>query len=300
MPEWVEALNAASAGWPRLAGAVLAQSALVAAVVALACLVLRRAAPAVRYWLWQAVALKLVLMPFWTVAVPLPPWPDPDERPAPAVVTATPRPQNDGPSPPAVPLSAEVTPATTPPAAPAWDWLGSVSWPAWLLLAWLLGIAVQACGLLWQRQRLTRLLREAVLADGSISATVAELSARLGLRRPPQVVLLDGSGSPFVCGAGWPVLVLPRGTLAVLEPAQLQQVLLHELAHVRRRDLLWGWLPEVARAVWWFNPVAWWVAAQVRLERELACDQLALAHGGASAADYAETLVRVVSPGAAP
>jgi hypothetical protein len=42
------------------------------------------------------------------------------------------------------------------------------------------------------------------------------------------------------------------------------------------------------------------VAAQVRLERELACDQLALAHGGGSAADYAETLVRVVSQGAAP
>jgi beta-lactamase regulating signal transducer with metallopeptidase domain len=94
--------------------------------------------------------------------------------------------------------------------------------------------------------------------------------------------------------------VLPRDTLAALDPGQLRQVLLHELAHVRRRDLLWGWLPEVARLVWWFNPVAWWVAARVRLERELACDQLVLAHGGASAADYAETLVRVVSQSSAP
>src|SRR5581483_11936553 len=94
-----------------------------------------------------------------------------------------------------------------------------------------------------------------------------------------------------------PALVLPRATAAALTPEQLRLVLLHELAHVRRRDLLWGWLPEVARVVWWFHPVAWWVAARVRLERELACDQAALAHGGGSAADYAETLVRVVSQG---
>jgi beta-lactamase regulating signal transducer with metallopeptidase domain len=297
MPEWVEALNAASAGAPRLAGAVLWQSALVAGVVALACVGLQRAGPAVRYWLWQAVALKLLLMPFWTVAVPLPPWPDTGDPAAPVVVGDPPAPRIDGP-PASVPTaSAAETPVTTPPAR---AWLGAVSWSSWLLLAWLLGVAVQVGGLAWQRWRLARLMRRAVPAGGALTATVAELSEQIGVRRPPRAVLLDGAGSPFVCGAWRPTLVLPRDTLVALSPGQLRQVLVHELAHVRRRDLLWGWLPEVARLVWWFNPVAWWVSGRVRLERELACDQLALAHGGASAADYAETLVRVVSHGAAP
>src|SRR5262249_45415458 len=102
-----------------------------------------------------------------------------------------------------------------------------------------------------------------------------------------------GCGSPFVCGLAWPTLVLPRGISAVLGEAQLRQVLLHELAHLKRGDLWTGWLPEIARAVWFFHPLANWAAARIRLERELACDRLGLAHGGGDAADYANTLVRV-------
>jgi beta-lactamase regulating signal transducer with metallopeptidase domain len=297
MPEWVESLNAMAADAVRLAVAVLWQSAV---LVALVCVGLQRAAPAVRYWLWQVVALKLLLMPFWTVALPLPPWPGSADHPAPAVGTGPPATPIDG-----RPISTSVPTAhdgaVSAPSVPrARAWLGAVSWPAWLLLAWLVGVAAQVGGLICQRWRLARLLRQTVPADASINATVADLSAQLGLRRPPRTMLLDRAGSPFVGGLWRPVLVLPRDTLAALDPGQLRQVLLHELAHVRRRDLLWGWLPEVARLVWWFNPVAWWVAARVRLERELACDQLVLAHGGASAADYAETLVRVVSQSSAP
>jgi beta-lactamase regulating signal transducer with metallopeptidase domain len=72
-------------------------------------------------------------------------------------------------------------------------------------------------------------------------------------------------------------------------------VLAHELAHLKRRDLIWGWLPEVARLVYWFHPVAHWTVRQVRLERELACDQVVMVALGHSAPAYAETLVRVVS-----
>jgi beta-lactamase regulating signal transducer with metallopeptidase domain len=291
MPEWVDALNVVAASVLRLAGAVLWQSTLLAAVVALACAALRRAAPAVRYWLWQAVALKLLVMPFWTVAVPLPAGPTPGDVPAPAIVPGTQAPPDAVPTPSAPEPPTAVAPAPE----PAGAWLGAMLWQAWLLVVWRVGVVVQAAGLLWQRRRLARLLRRAVPADAALTATVAELSARLGLRRPPRAVLLDGGGSPFVCGVWQPALVLPRGTLAALAPEQLRQVVLHELAHVRRRDLFWGWLPEVARLVWWFHPVAYWVVYQVRLERELACDQLALAHGGGTPADYAETLVRVVS-----
>jgi hypothetical protein len=290
--EWAAALDAAAAGALPVAGAVLWQSTLLAVAVALACGGLRRAGPAVRYWLWQVVALKLLVMPFWTVAVPWPAWPGRAAGEVEAV--AVPLGPDDRPTRPEPVAS---PPAGDPPALSALrgrPWWRELSWPAWLLLAWAAGVAVQVVGLLIQRRRLAVLLRRAVPVDAELAAVVGEQAGRLGLQRAPRVVVCDGAGSPFVCGVVRPTLVLPRQTLGALTPDQLRQVLLHELAHVRRRDLLWGWLPEVARIVWWFHPVAHWASAQVRLERELACDQLALAHGGGSAADYAETLVRVV------
>lgn len=92
-----------------------------------------------------------------------------------------------------------------------------------------------------------------------------------------------------------PTLVVSESVCSSLSPAQFRQILLHELAHIRRLDLVWGWVPEIARLVWWFHPVVHWVVFRLRLERELACDQLALAHSGRDAAEYAATLVRVVS-----
>ena len=75
---------------------------------------------------------------------------------------------------------------------------------------------------------------------------------------------------------------------------------MHELAHIKRRDLVWGWPVEIARIVYFFHPLVYWVAYQLRLERELACDQLAMAGSGHPPADYAQTLVQVVSHASEP
>src|SRR5205814_8746421 len=85
------------------------------------------------------------------------------------------------------------------------------------------GVAVQVGGIARQRVRLGRLLRRTgPAADAGLLAAVADLSARLGLRRPPAVRVLDGAGSPFACGLWRPVLVLPRDLSAALTPAQLR------------------------------------------------------------------------------
>jgi hypothetical protein len=114
------------------------------------------------------------------------------------------------------------------------------------------------------------------------------------------LILTDGVGAPFVYGLLRPVLVLPRGLLAELDPDHWREVLLHELGHLKRRDLWWGWLPALARLVYFFHPVAHWVCFRIRLERELACDQLAMTLSGRSAAEYAEVLVQVVSHASLP
>src|SRR5262249_35116180 len=95
-------------------------------------------------------------------------------------------------------------------------------------------------------------------------------------------------------------LVLPHGLMAELGPDCWREVLLHELGHLKRRDLWWGWLPALARTVYFFHPVAHWVWFRIRLERELACDQLAMMHSGRSAADSAGVLVQVVGHASMP
>ena len=89
----------------------------------------------------------------------------------------------------------------------------------------------------------------------------------------------------LVCGLRRPVVVLPGRLAGSLDRSQLRQAVLHELAHVKRRDLLWSWPAEIARMFYFFNPIVHWVCYRLRLERELACDQLAMAFGGGTPAD---------------
>ncbi len=74
MTDTILHLNQWAAIWAELMWAVLWQSTLLIVVVALIARLLRRASPVVRYWLWQIVAIKLLLMPFWTLAIPMPSW----------------------------------------------------------------------------------------------------------------------------------------------------------------------------------------------------------------------------------
>jgi hypothetical protein len=98
---------------------------------------------------------------------------------------------------------------------------------------------------------------------------------------------------PFACGLLTPTIVLP----AECDSWSLDRrraVLLHELAHVRRHDLIGHTLGRLACAVYWFHPLVWTAAKQLRSESERACDDLALACG-ARATDYAEHLLDIVT-----
>jgi len=159
----------------------------------------------------------------------------------------------------------------------------------WLKVIW------QLLRLLRQRVWLARLLRQSVAPDGELAQLVAELPAGIGLRRPPIAVCVGGDCPLFVCGLWQPRLVLPSPLMSSLGPAERRQVILHELTHLKRRDLIWGWTAEIAQMVYFFHPLVWWVGYRLRLERELACDQLAMAHSGHPPGDYAQTLVQVVS-----
>jgi beta-lactamase regulating signal transducer with metallopeptidase domain/Tol biopolymer transport system component len=299
----VHTFNDWSASVTALTVAVLWQSALLAGMTAGVCWLLRRSAPALRYWCWQIVAFKLLLMPWWVVALPLPGLLGAG---TPGVTPAAARASENRPGGPGAAMDRLVAP----PAGEAgladggtparFDFLGQLTWRSWLVLAWLAGITWQVGCLLVQRGRLRRLLSRAAAAEPRLLALMEQAAAQLGLSRRPALVLTDEVGAPFVYGLLRPVLVLPRGLMAELDPDRWRAVMLHELAHLKRHDLWWGWLPALARIVYFFHPVAHWVSFRIRLERELACDQLAMTLSGRGAAEYAEVLVQVVSHASLP
>jgi beta-lactamase regulating signal transducer with metallopeptidase domain len=295
----VEIWNRLANAWAGLAWAVTWQSAILVGLFALVAAGLRRASPGLRYGLWQVAAIKLLLMPLWTVAILLPALPRPHPDP-PADVKPTARPVAQSIDRLVVGLSTigheQSADGISSRPWSGWAWIRSVDWTAWLMLGWGMGLSVQVAAIFRQRGRLNRLLsRSAVADDPTLLGLVGELSSRIGLRAPPDVLLADAGGSPFVCGMRRPSLVLPRDLGGSLESGPFRAVLLHELAHIRRRDLILDWIPTIARVVYWFHPAAHYVADRARLERELACDQAAMVFADQDAADYASILVDVVS-----
>ncbi|MBV6522308.1 MAG: hypothetical protein MNPFHGCM_02456 [Gemmatimonadaceae bacterium] len=118
---------------------------------------------------------------------------------------------------------------------------------------------------------------------------LATLRGDIGVRRPIQLLLTSDPVAPRTWGVLRPTILLP---LAVMGWSRQQQraVLLHELAHVRRRDPLFLLLSRISCALFWFHPGVWWVARALAAESELSCDACVLAHG-VRRSDYAELLL---------
>jgi beta-lactamase regulating signal transducer with metallopeptidase domain len=303
MIQTVETIDRWSELWAWLALAVTWQSALLVGLSALVAVFLHRSSPRLRYWLWQIVAIKVLLMPFWTVAVPMPfvsadrevQASTSESRAEFAALPAAGLRKTASAHPMDVPRP--ITPLAPPPLLAA---IRQVSWQSWLMFGWLLVVASQLAVLAWQCVRLRRLLLDAAPAPEALRALVGELAGQLGLRRAPMAVVTRADCSFFVCGIVRPVLVLPKSLLVTLDDGRLRQVLLHELAHIKRLDLLYGWPAEIACRLYFFHPLIHWLTYRIRLERELACDQVAMAASGRSPIDYAQTLVLVVTQASQP
>ena len=113
------------------------------------------------------------------------------------------------------------------------------------------------------------------------------LGRRVSLRESPRVA------SPVACGYVLPAIILPRGFAAQTEPADLDHVLLHELGHLARRDDWTQLLARVVEALAWWHPLVHFCLRQIEMEREVACDDWAIALAG-GAQPYAASLTRLV------
>jgi HEAT repeat protein/beta-lactamase regulating signal transducer with metallopeptidase domain len=162
----------------------------------------------------------------------------------------------------------------------------------WGLLAWAAiatGLVLRYLISLFAVRWMTR--RADQLDDARWRDALDVATATLGLTRTPQLVVSARVSVPFTCGLFRPVLVVPIAALAWTDE-RIHVVLLHELAHVVRRDCLLQAVSHVVCAIYWFNPLAWLGARRLRAERERACDDLVLACG-TPGADYAQHLLDI-------
>jgi beta-lactamase regulating signal transducer with metallopeptidase domain/HEAT repeat protein len=159
---------------------------------------------------------------------------------------------------------------------------------------WAAVVLVIASSLAYSALVVRRMVRQAKPLDSEDWLTpLWEIADRLGLDEAPRVLRSEEAKMPFACGVLNPTIVLPA-ECDTWSLDRRRAVLLHELAHVRRHDLVGHTLGRLACAVYWFHPLVWTAAKRLRSESERACDDLALACG-TRATDYAEHLLEIVT-----
>lgn len=169
---------------------------------------------------------------------------------------------------------------------------------SWWIVLYLIGTTVLlTTWLLRQFRTLSWISKAQPVDEPNVLSLLSEIRKdwmeRNASSRSPQVSLLHREDLSMPCAAGifQPVILLPTESLTWSQE-RLRSVLLHELAHVVRRDLLTQSLAEICRAVYWFNPFVWLAVARLHVEREQACDDHVL-RSGVVASEYAETLLDV-------
>jgi beta-lactamase regulating signal transducer with metallopeptidase domain len=238
-----------------------------AILVLCATLVFRR--PATRHALWLLVLVKFVAPPlivvpvFWTNTEPnaVDVMPAAEADAALAAVELL-----EG---PAV-IETELAPAAPIAEPKPFPWR-AVVWGA--LAVWIAGASFGVILTVMRTARFCRLLKHAESADAELAERVEWLAGGIGLKHAPGVWLVPGSVSPMlwaICGR--PRLLLPKELWDRMEAPQRDSLLLHELAHLRRRDHYVRLLELVVNILFWWHPVAWWARHNLREAEEQCCD----------------------------
>jgi beta-lactamase regulating signal transducer with metallopeptidase domain len=164
---------------------------------------------------------------------------------------------------------------------------------AWLALAWSIGVLACLAARARRRSALAaRIVELAPEAGADWRAALQQATSVLRLARAPRLGTLAGLATPAVSGLLRPILLLPGAALARPPARHDRHALLHELAHLRRRDLWLDEACELLRALFWFHPLVWAAAGRVRALGEMACDAAVARLLGGGARDYRDTLVR--------
>jgi beta-lactamase regulating signal transducer with metallopeptidase domain len=162
-----------------------------------------------------------------------------------------------------------------------------------IVFFWLAGVLLFSIRLVLDWLRVRRLASAGAASAPEPWPSVARrLSAALGIRSVVRVLESAAVEVPSVVGLWRPAILIPASTMTGLNPLQLEMILAHELAHVRRHDFLVNLLQAIVETLLFYHPAVWWISRQVRIERESCCDDLAIATCG-DRLEYARALVQL-------
>jgi beta-lactamase regulating signal transducer with metallopeptidase domain len=163
----------------------------------------------------------------------------------------------------------------------------------WLDVAWLLGVACLSTRTIGGWRLIHRLRRSALVqAPEAVYANCVCLCERLGITRQVSLYISHHIQGPLTIGIVRPLIIVPVSALMALSPEQLEAVLAHELAHVRRADYLWNLIQTMVETLLFFHPAVWWLGRRLRQQRELCCDDVAV-QSCADPVVYATALLRL-------
>ena len=171
-------------------------------------------------------------------------------------------------------------------------WAG---WLAGLVTLWIMGVIVGLVGVVVAMRARSMAMR---------SVPVHEVMPSWPLCRRMKI-----GCQPGLVVAGWACpddlarrrhVVVPLELLAPERQSDLELALAHELAHIKRRDLNWNWLPTLARVLFFFNPLVWVTGRELGIAQEMACDEMAVHATRAGVARYGRVLLTMIRPNQRP
>lgn len=151
---------------------------------------------------------------------------------------------------------------------------------AWTLRLWAVGVFLFAFRLAMSYRHASWLRRSGEAAAADLFERASELAVRMGIRRRVSVLISRVADCPSVTGWLRPAILLPAAVFASLDVEQLEAILAHELAHIRRHDYLVNLLQTVVETLLFYHPAVWWLSARIRRERECCCDDIAIRYTG--------------------
>ncbi|MFN3149543.1 M56 family metallopeptidase [Bremerella sp.] len=165
----------------------------------------------------------------------------------------------------------------------------------YLMLVWTAGVialgfrlCISYLGTVWLRRV------GLVSVDSDLLVRYANLASRLNLMQLPAFAFSNRVTQAMTVGLLRPMVLLPAAWMTEISPEVLEAVLSHELAHIRRQDLWINFLQRVAETIFFYHPVVWWISTEIRREREVCCDEMAIDALG-HRLNYAKSLEHVAS-----
>lgn len=176
------------------------------------------------------------------------------------------------------------------------EWLRSVSLWNFLSIVWLTGAAGVLLWTIYQAQLFKREVNAGdEITDDAVLDAINLYKEKLGIKRPIRVMQCDCVDTPAIFGYLRPRLLLPLSFVREVTGERLKHVLLHELCHIRRQDILTGYIWLAVKALHWFNPFVWIAYRLYRDDAELCCDSMVIGHlPDNDPYAYSQTLIDVV------